>query len=113
VATLELAPGVLRDRGALPLLHLPRGAGSLRLRLRINAELSHQSYAARVETVEGRAVAHLGSLHARPLQGDRVVEVVLAASLLDEETYIVTLQGTTQQSTEDLATYCFRVRRSA
>jgi hypothetical protein len=112
VATLELAPGLLRDRGALPLLQLPRGAESLRLRLRVNAELSRESYTARIETVDGRAVANLEPLRARPLRGDRVVDVLLSASLLDEEIYIVTLHGKAQHSTEELATYCFRVRRS-
>lgn len=104
---LNLASGWNRGSANTPSVVLPLGK-----RLRLNLGLSHgasqhgyRSYSVKLQTVDGKPVWS-GSAHASP----RSVAVTIPASTVPPNDYLVILNGTTPQGTnEEVASYYFRV----
>jgi hypothetical protein len=90
---------------------VPAGKHELRLHMLVSDD-PHDSYAARLETLEGGRIASAEGLRALRLAGARAVELRLDARPLANGEYIAFVSGTDRNGkTADLGSYSFRLKR--
>ncbi len=109
VASFILSPGLIRGGGEARKLAVPPDATEIRLQILFETS-NYSSYAAELQTIEGRRVWSQRGLRARVRGEERSVIVTMPARALRDEDYILTLKGITPAGEiRDVAEYAFRV----
>ena len=106
-----LAPGLVRDFGAMKKLAVPPAAMLVQLSLSLEGE-NYQSYRARLDGASGEEVISQNRLALERREGNAIAVVTIPARLLAPGDYIVKLSGMKSDgSSEDIGKYYFRVSR--
>lgn len=106
IASFVLVPSLVRESDETKRLVIPREAKLVRLRLLVEGD-EYKSYRAEIRTVGGREVSR-----PLPTKSGKTVVLKLAAHLLAEGDYLVTLNGVAARGDIEAAgKYFFRVLR--
>lgn len=113
VASLLLLPGTSRSAESRPQLVIHHSDSTAQLQVLLESgDDAYKAYVVALRTTSGRAIRSQSGLHARSIQGNRVVVLTLPATLLATGDYELSLSGITPESrSEPLGYYYFRVRR--
>ena len=73
----------------------------------------HATYAAALETAEGKQIKTFGGLRSQAGGGNAIVVLRVRSNLVQAGDYVITLRtaGTTGESEEDIDTYTFRATK--
>ena len=111
LASLILAPGLVRDHGQTSQVMLSNDIQSLRLELKFDEE-DYASYRVEVKTVEGKSLWRSGNLRARQGAEEKVIVAIVPASQLPEGDYLIALSAASPgRSYKEVSTYHFTVLR--
>ena len=107
-----LTPGLLRGTEAEKRLVIPPGATQVQLQLDLETEAEYKSYRAILRTVSGDEVWSQGMLKARPSDVGKAIFLILPATVLAEDDYILKLSGLNPAGGfDELSSYPFSVRK--
>lgn len=110
--TVQLSAGISRSAGSkLHIFAIPK-APLIIFRLILDED-EHATYAAALETAEGKQIKTFGGLKSRVVDGNSIVVLRVPSNLVPAGDYVITLRaaGTTSESEEDIDTYTFRATK--
>lgn len=111
IVSFILMLGISRSEGNTTRLVIPPGAEQARVQLNFKIG-DYRNYAIALETVEGKPVLSRTGLRASKTGDGKAVTVTLPVAALDEQDYLLTLNGITSTSErEAVGRYFFRVVR--
>lgn len=108
--TVQLSAGISRSAGSkLKTFAIPQ-APWIVFRLILDED-EHATYAAALETAEGKQIKTFGGLKSQVGGGNAIVVLRVPSNLVQAGDYVITLRtvGTTSESQEDIDTYIFRI----
>jgi hypothetical protein len=113
MATVTLAPGVVRSGGSQTTIPNPTNTDGVRMELLLADETPYQSYSAVLQSIDGRTITTERGELGQSANGRRVVVVQVSSALLPPGEYRVKLNALTAGNEPvDLGSYSFKVLAS-
>ena len=110
--TIQLSAGISRSAGSkLNVFAIPKAPWII-FRLVLDED-EHATYAAALETAEGKQIETIGGLKSQVVGGNSFVVLRVPSNLVPAGDYVITLRaaGTTSDREEDIDTYTFRATK--
>ena len=110
--TVQLTTGISRSAGSkLNTFVIPKAPWII-FRLILDDDM-HATYAAALETAEGKQIKTFGALKSEVVDGNRIVVLRVPSNLVEAGDYVITLRsaGNTAENEEDIDSYTFRATR--
>jgi hypothetical protein len=103
--------GVVREGGEIQTISIPPGADTVRLKLILPPD-QYQDYGIELLASDGTSLRTLESLKSVQASGQKSLQVDVPAKLFRRDTYKLKLSGRTSGSSEEIASYNFRIAAS-